>query len=204
MSFELYLSFLLATLVLIFSPGPVNILAISLSLTTGWRSALPCIWGASLAVLLQLVLTGLCLGSALMLDGRALEVLRWLGAAYLVYLGWQQWRASQPAADAEEDTDSARLFWRGFATSGLNPKTLLFFPSFFPQFIRTDASWSGSWQYLLLAGSFLLLFFTGVALNALFSEQFRALLHRPRRWRLFNRLMASLLLGMGAMLAVLR
>lgn len=208
MSFQLYLSFVAAALVLIYAPGPVNLLTMSHALRAGWRHALPCVWGGTAAVLLQLMLTALCLNSLLTIDARALGVLRWLGAAYLVWLGVRQWRSvslTGPAADADpapQPGGSARgLFWRGVATSGFNPKTLLFFPSFFPQFIGTDARWSVNEQYLALAASFVVLFVAGVASMALFSQRLSHWLRRPTRVRALNRLMGGLLAGMGAMMA---
>lgn len=200
MSIELYLSFLLASLVLIFSPGPVNVLAMSQALQSGWRHALPCVWGATGAVLLQLLFTGLCLNGVLLLSPHALALLRWLGAAYLVYLGWQQWHATK-LLEAASDGAERSLFWRGFATSGLNPKTLLFFPSFFPQFMQADAAWRSNAQFGLLAASFALLFALGVAANALFSARLRAVLHHPLRLRWLNRVFGGALVAMGAALA---
>ncbi len=213
MSFQLYLSFLAAALVLVYAPGPVNLLTMSHALRAGWRRALPCVWGGTVAVLLQLVLTALCLNSLLHVDERALGVLRWVGAAYLVWLGYRQWRGGAIVApaegeapgtgEAEAETASSRrgLFWRGLATSGFNPKTLLFFPSFFPQFISSEASWSVNQQYLVLAATFALLFALGVASMALFSQRLSRLLQRPTRVRALNRLMGGLLAGMGAMMA---
>ncbi|WP_414447307.1 LysE family translocator [Burkholderia sp. 22PA0099] len=210
MSFQLYLSFVAAALVLIYAPGPVNLLTMSLALRAGWRHALPCVWGGTVAVLLQLMLTALCLNSLLTIDARALGVLRWVGAAYLVWLGVRQWRSvslTGPAADAHSGEGPASsgtsrgLFWRGVATSGFNPKTLLFFPSFFPQFISTDARWSVNAQYLALAASFVVLFVAGVASMALFSQRLSHWLRRPTRVRALNRLMGGLLAGMGAMMA---
>ncbi|MBN3813026.1 LysE family translocator [Paraburkholderia sp. Ac-20347] len=215
MSLQLYLSFLAAALVLVYTPGPVNVLTMSQAIHAGWRRALPCVWGGTLAVLLQLVLTAFCLNSLLLISEHSLTVLRWVGAAYLVWLGCKQWRSrslggAQPHAldqgqTAEPALTSHRdLFWRGFATSGLNPKTLLFFPSFFPQFISADAAWSANRQYLVLAATFALLFAGGVASMALFSHRLRNVLQRPRRLRAVNRLMGGLLVGMGAMMAGLR
>ncbi|WP_246794175.1 LysE family translocator [Burkholderia perseverans] len=225
MSFQLYLSFVAAALVLVYAPGPVNLLAMSHALRAGWRRALPCVWGGTLAVLLQLAFTALCLNSLLHVDARALGVLRWVGAAYLVWLGYRQWRggalvgpdeaneSNRPtgpnvsneaaAVPALRDERAAQrgLFWRGVATSGFNPKTLLFFPSFFPQFISSDAHWSVNQQYLLLAVTFALLFAGGVASMALFSQRLSRLLRRPTRVRALNRLMGGLLAGMGAMMA---
>ena len=211
MSFKLYLSFLAASVVLIYAPGPVNLLTMNQALRTGWRRALPCVWGGTLAVLLQLALTALCLNSLVHLDEHALTVLRWAGAAYLVWLGGKQWLSRAPAdtgtdtdtaASAAPDTDTRRaLFWRGVATSGLNPKTLLFFPSFFPQFISPNADWSLNLQYLLLAATFALLFAGGVASMALFSHRLSRALQRPARMRAMNRVTGGLLVGMGAIMA---
>ncbi|MCA8017463.1 LysE family translocator [Burkholderia metallica] len=215
MSFRLYLSFLAASAVLVYAPGPVNLLTMNQALRAGWRRALPCVWGGTLAVLLQLALTALCLNSLVHLDERALTVLRWAGAAYLVWLGCKQWLSRAPAAApagsaaamaateaATPETDSHRaLFWRGVATSGLNPKTLLFFPSFFPQFISPSADWSLNQQYLLLAATFAVLFALGVASMALFSHRLSRALQRPARMRAMNRVTGGLLVGMGAIMA---
>ncbi|WP_396330682.1 LysE family translocator [Burkholderia anthina] len=210
MSFRLYLSFLAASAVLIYAPGPVNLLTMNQALRTGWRRALPCVWGGTLAVLLQLALTALCLNSLVHLNEHALTVLRWAGAAYLVWLGCKQWLsrapANAPAASADpgaaaSDADTGRaLFWRGVATSGLNPKTLLFFPSFFPQFIVPNADWSLNAQFLLLATTFAVLFAGGVASMALFSHRLSRALQRPARMRAMNRVTGGLLVGMGAIM----
>ncbi|MBM2768137.1 LysE family translocator [Burkholderia anthina] len=210
MSFRLYLSFLAASAVLIYAPGPVNLLTMNQALRTGWRRALPCVWGGTLAVLLQLALTALCLNSLVHLNEHALTVLRWAGAAYLVWLGCKQWLsrapANAPAASTEtgaaaSGADTGRaLFWRGVATSGLNPKTLLFFPSFFPQFIVPNADWSLNAQFLLLATTFAVLFAGGVASMALFSHRLSRALQRPARMRAMNRVTGGLLVGMGAIM----
>lgn len=209
MSFRLYLSFLAASIVLVYAPGPVNLLTMNQALRAGWRRALPCVWGGTLAVLLQLALTALCLNSLLHIDDRALTVLRWAGAAYLVWLGCKQWINRAPLAEAGASTsigqpasDTGRaLFWRGLATSGLNPKTLLFFPSFFPQFLSANAEWSVNLQYLLLAATFALLFAGGIASMALFSHRLSRTLQRPARMRAMNRVTGGLLVGMGALMA---
>jgi len=203
MSIQLYLSFLAAALVLVYTPGPVNVLTMSQALRAGWRHALPCVWGGTAAVLLQLVLTALCLHSLFLISEHSLTVLRWLGAGYLVWLGLRQWRSEETGAGTTGD-GRRTLFWRGFATSGLNPKTLLFFPSFFPQFMSADAPWSANRQYLMLSATFAVLFALGVASMALFSHRLRHLLQRPRHARAVNRVMGSLLVGMAAMMAGLR
>lgn len=200
MSLHLYFSFLLTSAVLILSPGPVNVLVMSLALRDGWRSTLPSVWGATFAVMLQLLLTALSLGSLLHLSADAFGYLRWAGAGFLAYLGWKQWHAA-PAIDVLLQRESASSqFWRGFATSGLNPKSLLFFPAFFPQFIQADAAWSQQTQFVLLAWSFALVFIAGVIFNALCSHKLRGWLGNPLRVRWSNRVLGSLLIAMGALL----
>ncbi|WP_429573434.1 LysE family translocator [Paraburkholderia sp. UCT70] len=199
-----YVSFLLASAVFVYSPGPVNVLTMSRALNAGWRAALPSVWGGTCAVLLQLAFTALCLNSLLLIVERALIVLRWAGAIYLVYLGFRQGRCGTFAASPvlSDSAGQRGLFWRGFATSGLNPKTLLFFPSFFPQFISTssnEAHWSANHQYLLLGSTFALIFALGVASAAIFPHRLRTALQRPTRLRIVNRLMGSLLVGMGTL-----
>ncbi|MGT2471844.1 LysE family translocator [Paraburkholderia terrae] len=196
-----YVSFLIASLVLIYSPGPVNVLTIGQSMQAGWRSALPCIWGATCALVLQLVLTALVLHSMLLVSEHSLAFMRWTGAGYLVYLGCKQWRSASLAEPNAAEHMQRGLFWRGFATSGLNPKSLLVFPSFIPQFISADAQWSAREQYLVLAATFTLLFVLGVISNALLSHRLGTLLRRPSRLKAFNRISSALLVGMGALMA---
>ena len=187
-------------------PGPVNVLMMSQALSVGWRAAQPCVWGGTCAVLLQLLFTALCLNSLLLIDERALAAVRWAGAICLVYLGCKQWRSGSlatPTADAKQ----RGLFWRSFATSELNPKTLLFFPSFFPQFISApsdEAHWSANQQYLFLAATFAWVFALGVASTAISSHRLRTVSQRPKRLRAVNCLMGSLLVGMGALMAAVR
>lgn len=90
---------------------------------------------------------------------------------------------------------------RGSRYLGLNPKTLLFFPSFFPQFIVPDADWSLNQQFLLLSATFAVLFAGGVASMALFSHRLSRALQRPARMRAMNRVTGGLLVGMGAIMA---
>ncbi|MBV1776704.1 LysE family translocator [Burkholderiaceae bacterium DAT-1] len=202
MSFENYFAFLVAASLLIFSPGPVNVLAMSEALSSGWKRAMSCVWGAAAAMILQLIVTGVGLSSLLALLGGGLDVLRWIGAAYLIYLGYQQYKArglvlDQPVQKVRRRT----LWWKGFAISGMNPKTLLFFPSFFPQFLNANAAWSIHVQFTVLAATFTALFVIGVGATAMFSHQFRSHLADVKKARGVNRVLGGMLVMMGVMLA---
>ena len=157
MPLDLYLAFVLASAVLILIPGPNVTSLVANSLAYGARRALATLAGTSSAIARQLVITALGMTSLMLVLATWFEWLRWAGVLYLVYLGVQQWRA--PAV-ALEDVDpravaSRALFWRGFLVSATNPKTLLFYAAFFPQFV--DPASAPLAQLLLMSATFLAL-----------------------------------------------
>jgi threonine/homoserine/homoserine lactone efflux protein len=204
MSLDLYLAFLLATTVLILIPGPNVTLLVATSLAHGPRRALITLAGTSSAIALQLVIVALGMTSLILVLAGWFEWLRWAGVAYLVYLGIQQWRAEPLALD---DLDarragSGRLFWRGVLVSATNPKTLLFYGAFFPQFVAPGSP-PGP-QLALLCTTFL---FVATALDgayALLAGRLRPWLRDRRRARLRNRLTGSCLIAAALGLAFAR
>ena len=155
MSLDLYLGFVLACVVLIVIPGPNVALIVANSVAHGARFGLLTVAGTSSAVVVHLALT--VLGASVVLNflAASFDWLRWLGAAYLVWLGIAAWRA--PAVDLGRVGPQARsarlIFARGFLVGLTNPKTLLFYGAFLPQFITPGPS--AARQLLLLAVTFL-------------------------------------------------
>jgi homoserine/homoserine lactone efflux protein len=197
--YPLYLAFLGATTLLMLIPGPNVALIVGNSLRFGRRAGLLTVAGTSSAILVQLTLTALGLDAVLGLLAAWFDWLRWLGAAYLVLLGIRQWRAPILAASAPASAAGA-LYGRGFAVSLVNPKTLLFYGAFFPQFIRGDVP--ALPQILVLSATFL-------ALAILIDSGWAMLAARARfvlagRGRLRNRLSGGLLIGAGLGLALAR
>jgi threonine/homoserine/homoserine lactone efflux protein len=134
MNWELFAAFLLITAVLVITPGPIVTLVIATGAREGMRAALTTVVGTTLgnAVLLAAIAFGL---SWVVRNAATLfEILRWIGAAYLIWLGVQAWRHAG-------ETDAASLprghvhVWRGFAVALSNPKTIAFFTAFLPQFV---------------------------------------------------------------------
>ena len=134
MNWELFAAFLLITAVLVITPGPIVTLVIATGAREGMRAALTTVVGTTLgnAVLLAAIAFGL---SWVVRNAATLfEILRWIGAAYLIWLGIQAWRHAG-------ETDAASLprgrvhVWRGFAVALSNPKTIAFFTAFLPQFV---------------------------------------------------------------------
>jgi threonine/homoserine/homoserine lactone efflux protein len=199
---HLYLAFVLATTVLILIPGPNVSLIVANSIAYGTRFGLLTVAGTSVAMLPQLALTALGMTAVLGAMATWFEWLRWLGVAYLVWLGVRQWRA--PPVDLTKTRPQPRsaraILLRGFLVSLTNPKTLLFYGAFFPQFISIDRPLGP--QVALLCATF-------VAIATLLDGGWALLAGRARgvlaaRPRLRNRLSGGMLIGAGIGLALAR
>lgn len=202
MSLELYLAFVAAVAILILIPGPNVALIVANSVAHGTRFGLLTVAATSSAVVVHLALT--VLGAAAVLDflAASFDWLRWAGVAYLVWLGIATWRA--PAVDLADTRPQARsvrlIYARGFLVGLTNPKTLLFYGAFFPQFI-TPGPTAGD-QLLLLAATFLVVATVLDGLWAILAGRLRGLLMMHARLR--NRLSGGLLVGAGVGLALAR
>jgi len=199
---QLYAAFIGATVVLILIPGPNVALIVANSLAHGSRYGLTTVAGTSSAMVVQLALTVLGMTTLLGALANGFEALRWVGVAYLVYLGIRAWRA--PAVDLTKVRPEARslraIYLRGFLVSLTNPKTLLFYGAFLPQFVTPGASPTG--QLALLSGTFLVVAVVLDGAWALLAAQFGTALAVNGRLR--NRLTGALLLGAGVGLALAR
>jgi homoserine/homoserine lactone efflux protein len=131
---ELFSAFLLLTLILVLTPGPIVTLVISTAATQGARAGLITVAGSTLGN--SLLVAGIAFGLSIVIQYAAeiFEWLRWIGAAYLIYLGVQAWRHAGKAAALEPPRGHVH-FRRGFLAAITNPKTIAFFTAFLPQFI---------------------------------------------------------------------
>lgn len=198
----LLLPFALATVVLMLIPGPNVALIVANSLGGGTRCGLLSVAGTASAMVLQLIVVALGLAGLLAGLGHAFEWVRWIGAGYLVLLGIRQWRAA-PAdlSQAPPRPSRLRALWtRAFLVSLTNPKTLLFYGAFFPQFVSPHRPPAA--QVAVLCVVFLLLAVTIDSGWALAAARARPLLARHGRWP--NRLSGGVLVGAGAGLALAR
>lgn len=204
MAIELYISFVIATAILIVIPGPVVSLVIANSIAHGTRPALLTVAGSSSAIVLQLALLTLGMTSFMLLMADWFELLRWAGVAYLLYLGIRLWRA--PAVPDDEGKAATRspkaLFLQGFVVSVTNPKSLVFYAAFFPQFI--DPAAAALPQLALLCATFLTIAACLDSSYALLGGRLRHLLRSARMARLRNRITGTLMIGAGIGLALAR
>jgi homoserine/homoserine lactone efflux protein len=134
MNYHLFSAFLLITFVLVIVPGPIVTLIIATGATRGVGAALLTTAGSTLGNALLLACIALGLNWILKTSSEVFEVMRWIGAAYLVWLGIQSWRHAGGNGGAVSPRGHVYL-WRGFAVAITNPKTIAFFTAFLPQFV---------------------------------------------------------------------
>ena len=200
--FSLYLGFVAAVIVLMLIPGPNVALIVANSVAHGPRYGLLTVAGTSAAMVLQLALVALGMTPLLGMLGSGFEVLRWIGVAYLLTLGIKEWRA--PVVDltkTKPERKSPRaMFTRALLVSMTNPKTLLFYGAFFPQFVAPDLALTP--QVAVLSLTFVVIAVLVDGSWALTAARARHLL--ATRGRLRNRIAGGMLIGAGAALAAAR
>lgn len=199
---ELYLTFVAATAILILIPGPNVALIVANSVAYGTRFGLLTVAGTSSAMVVQLALTALGMTTVLGILADWFEWIRWIGVAYLVYLGIAQWRAPPVnlAAVAPEPKSARAVLTRALLVSLTNPKTLFFYGAFFPQFVVPSRDVGP--QVAILSATFLALAILVDGCWALAAGRVRGLLAVHGRLR--NRISGGLLIGAGIGLAFAR
>ena len=199
---HLYLAFVASVVVLMLIPGPNVALIVANSVAHGARYGLLTVAGTATAQALQLTLVAIGLTEFITAVGSVLGWLRWLGVAYLLYLGWQQWRA--PAADLTavppQPRDTRAMLRRAALVSLSNPKTLFFYSAFLPQFIVEGPPVMG--QVAVLSVTFVVLAVSIDGCWALLAARARLLLGRHGRLR--NRVSGGCLFGAAFGLAAVR
>jgi homoserine/homoserine lactone efflux protein len=201
-AFDVFLAFVAATTLLMVIPGPNVALIVANSVAHGTRFGLLTVAGTASGIVLQLALTVVGASAALDFLASSFEFLRWLGVAYLVWLGIAAWRA--PPVDLTQVKPQARsargIYLRGLLVCLTNPKTLLFCGAFLPQFVTPGPD--ATRQLVLLAVTFFVVSTVLDSLWALLAGRLRELL--TARARLRNRVTGGLLVGAGLGLALAR
>ncbi len=206
MQFSLWLALVGAGTLISFTPGAGAINTMSNALNAGFRRSIWGILGQQAALLIHIVIVALGVGLLVASSPIAFNVIRYAGAAYLVYLGIRQFLA-KPELDTERTralSDEPRwsMFRRGLWVNMLNPKAIVFFLAFLPQFIRVDRPMPV--QYLIVAATVVVidvlvmwLFFAGTA------RSFQRFTRDARGQRVLNRVFGVLFVGVGVLLAVI-
>jgi threonine/homoserine/homoserine lactone efflux protein len=198
----LFLAFIAAVTLLMLMPGPNVALIVANSVAYGISRGLLTVVGTSAAMIVQLAVFALGLAGLLDLLGTWFEWLRWLGVAYLLYLGIAHWRATPvDLTMIKPQPKSARaIMARALLVSLTNPKTLLFYSAFFPQFIASDRAIGP--QVVILSLAFVAIALLVDSSWAILAGKARGLLARHGRLR--NRISGGLLATAGLCLALSR
>jgi threonine/homoserine/homoserine lactone efflux protein len=194
---ELLLAFAAAACAVILIPGPTVLLVTGYALSGGLRTALLSILGVCLGDAVAMTLTFLGLGAVLAASAELFMILKWLGAAYLVYLGIELWRSPvvPGASEAQRESGLLRIVARAFTVNVVHPKGLAFYAAFLPQFI--DSARPALPQMLALGATFMAIAACVLLAYALAAARFRAILVRPEVQHAVNRTGAGCLIGAG-------
>ena len=201
MNWQLFSAFLLITFVLVIVPGPIVTLVIATGAARGVRAALQTVIGTTLGNAVLLAAIALGLNWILKTSAEVFDYLRWIGAAYLVWLGIQAWRHAGKAADAAPPGAHVHA-WRGFVVAITNPKTIAFFTAFLPQFI--DPGLPVARQLWVMCAVTVVLAGCLDAAWGMAAGYGRTFLMKPRHNRLLGRLSGAVLIGGGIWLSLQR
>lgn len=201
MSLEHWLAFVAASAVLLAIPGPTILLVISYALSHGRKVARATVAGVALGDFTAMTASMLGLGALLAASAMLFTALKWVGAAYLIYLGIKLWRAPVAAAPEASDAETPamekplRIFLHTYAVTALNPKSIVFFVAFLPQFL--DLGRPMLFQMAVFEATFLVLATLNAALYGLLASMARNTIRKPRVQKIVNRTGGSLMIGAG-------
>ncbi len=206
MEFHVWLAFASASIALLLIPGPTVLLVLSYAISQGKRVAVTTAAGVALGDLVAMSASLAGLGALVLASAELFLLLKWVGAAYLIYLGIKLYRSAATASlDPVEDVADAaavRVFAHAAAVTALNPKSIVFFIAFVPQFINPQAT-------LLPQFGILIATFVGfAALNALayalLGGKLRQRIRHPAVMPMLTRLGGGALVAMGVATAAIR
>jgi threonine/homoserine/homoserine lactone efflux protein len=205
MPLELWIAFAAASAALLAVPGPTVMVVVSYALGRGRHSGWATVPGVSLGDLTAMTVSLAGAGAVLAASAEVFTLLKLAGAAYLVWLGIQLWRA-EPSLEAITGASGTRslraMFWNAYVVTALNPKSIVFFIAFVPQFVATDRPLLP--QFAILVPTFVGLAAVNTALWAVLAGEMRARFTDPRALRLVNRIGGGFLIGAGLLTAVAR
>ncbi|AMO21573.1 LysE family translocator [Ramlibacter solisilvae] len=202
MTLSTYLLYLAAVVVLVITPGPTMLMCVANAINHGPARAMASAAGALTASLGVMALSALGLGALLAASAAAFTVLKLAGAAYLIWLGIRMMRGSAPPLSDAAATAGRSMFVQGLLVGASNPKAVLFFAAFFPQFI--DPAQPVLPQFMLLSLTFVVLDGLMLVACALGVGRVAPWLRESRAVRWINRVCGGLFTLLGALLLLSR
>jgi threonine/homoserine/homoserine lactone efflux protein len=206
MSLELWIAFALSSSLLLVIPGPTVMLVVSYALGRGRASGWATVPGVALGDLTAMSVSLAGAGAVLAASATLFTALKLCGAIYLVWLGVSLWRSApeqlEMARGERLPREFRRMFWRAYVVTALNPKSIVFFIAFVPQFVVAGAPLMP--QFAVLVATFVGLATVNTILWAVLVGEMRRHFERPQALRLVNRLGGGFLIGAGMLTALAR
>ena len=204
MTFEWWFAYLLTSIILSLSPGSGAINTMTTAISHGYRGASASIAGLQTGLGIHIVLVGVGLGTLFSRSVIAFEVLKWAGAAYLIWLGIQQWWAwGAIDLNTMADTQSrSRLFKRAVFVNLTNPKSIVFLAALFPQFILPQEP--QLMQYVVLGVTTIVVDIIVMIGYATLATRIAGWIKGPKQMKALNKVFGSLFMLIGALLASAR
>ena len=208
MSFDTWVYYLIAVLILTASPGPSSLLCMTKGVQSGFKLSIFTALGSLTAITGILTLSFTGLGVIIASSEMVFNVIKWTGAAYLIFLGWKSLRSSQQDYDQlpgqESDSKAVREsilshYVSGFIVGASNPKAILFFTALFPQFI--DPSLALLPQFAVFASTFAVMELSWLLVYAYLGAKSSNWLFAKGRAKVFNRVTGGVFIGAGALLS---
>ncbi|MGQ3486845.1 LysE family translocator [Roseovarius pacificus] len=206
MDIQTWLAFVAASIALLLIPGPTVLLVLSYAISQGRKVALATVGGVALGDFIAMSASLAGLGALVLASATLFTVLKWVGALYLVYLGIKLFRSASTASigDLEKvtETNASSVFGHAAAVTALNPKSIVFFIAFVPQFVVVDSPLLP--QFSILVFTFVGLAAVNALAYALLADKLRARIARPSVLAWFSRLGGSALIVMGVATAAFK
>ncbi len=204
MLLEIWISFFIASAALLAIPGPTVMIVISYALGQGRSTAWATVPGVTLGDFTAMTASLLGAGAILAASATLFTALKILGAIYLVWLGIKLWRAEGGMGTVRSTNAQSKMamFRASYVVTALNPKSIVFFVAFVPQFVNVNEP--VFIQFVILEATFLVLAAINVAIWAFLVGNLRERFKIPRVLKIINRLGASFLIGAGLLTAFVR
>ena len=206
MEFHVWVAFATASVALLLIPGPTVLLVLSYAVSQGRRVALATVAGVALGDLLAMSASLAGLGALVLASATLFTMLKWAGAFYLVYLGIKLYRsapsASLGALDKAPDARASRIFVHSATVTALNPKSIVFFIAFVPQFINSGTPLAP--QFVVLVTTFVGLAALNALAYAILADRLRQRISRPSVLPFITRIGGGTLIAMGVATAIIR
>lgn len=194
---EIWLSFVIATIFLVTMPGPTILLTVSYALGHGKNTAWATVPGAIVGDFIAMTISLMGAGAILAASATLFTGLKLIGAGYLIWMGIQMWRSKPMEINTQKvkNVPHRKIFKNTFLVTVLNPKGIVFFVAFVPQFI--DPAKDTFMQFAILEATFIFLAATSVLIWALLASVMHSKFKEERKQNIVNKLSGSFLIGAG-------